>query len=93
MPSGRPKLYPGGHQLNVFVSGEEYEVLSALVNRARVEHPNYSFSDIVRVYIRRGLAEEPRPFKRHLADPNETPARRLYVIARMAQRLARELGN
>jgi hypothetical protein len=90
---GRPQLFPSGRQISVLVSAEDYRNLAALVERAQVDRPGFSFGDLLRSYIRRGLAEEPRQFRPRTVDPKEDTVRHLYAIARTAYRIARELGH
>lgn len=90
---GRPQLFPSSHQISVLVSAEDYRNLTALVQKARTEKPGYSFGDLLRSYIRRCLAEEPRRFRSHTADPKKDVVRELHAMARSAQRIAREMGK
>jgi hypothetical protein len=90
---GRPQLFSSGRQISVLVSVEDYRSLAALVERAQIEMPGFSFGDLVRGYIRRCLATEPRQYRSRTVDPREDTVRHLYAIARTAQRIARELGH
>lgn len=90
---GRPQLFPSGHQISVLVSEEDYRSLAALVEKARVERPGFSFGDLLRSYIRRCLADEPRRFRSRSGNPKEDSVRRLHEAARTVQRIAREMGK
>lgn len=89
--AGRPELFPDGRQVCVLLSRADYEALSTLVDKARVERPGFSFGELVRRYIRRGLAED-KPFRaKAAADPSQDGLRRLQAIARSATLLARDM--
>ena len=91
---GRPQLFPHSKQISVLVSSDDYKVLGGLVEKARVARPGYSFGDLLRDFIRRVLDQEPdlsKPLKK--LPPGKDRIRRLYAIARQAQRLARELDK
>lgn len=88
---GRPRLFPETRQISVLISDEDYQRLVAVVERARVEKPGFGMGDLLRSYIRRGMAKEEEQFHSHAADPKEDIVRQLHAIARTAQRIAREL--
>jgi hypothetical protein len=90
---GRPQLFPGGRQISVLVAPEDYQALTRIVEERRRERPGYSFGDLLRVYIRRALDQEPRTGRRPKLDITQERRRRLHVIARIATRLAREMGS
>ena len=89
---GRPQLFPDSRQISVLVSADDYQLLSNLVEHARVGRPGYSFGDLLRTMIRRCLAEEPDVARRlRKLPPAADRVRRLHAIARSAAELAREL--
>jgi hypothetical protein len=89
---GRPPLYAESRQISVLVSAEDYNQLAELVERGRIEQrPGFSFGDVLRQFIHRGLKESPRRRRGPLDDPKENTVRRLHAIARTAQKLAREI--
>lgn len=91
MQHGRPQLFPDGRQISVLVSGDDYQILTGLVNQERLERPGFSFGDLLRGYIREALDKRPRRrFRNHSSDPKDDRIRRLHFIARSARRLAQE---
>lgn len=90
---GRPQLFPDGHQISVLVSAEDYQALAGLVQKNRIGRPGFSFGDLLRSYIRRCLAEEPRRRRLVSEDPESNRVRRLHAIARSAHQLAKELES
>lgn len=87
---GRPQLFTGGRQLSVLVSPDDYQALTRLVEERRRELPGYSYSDELRLAVRRYLDEQPRIMRRPKPDVHEDRKRQLHTIARIATRLARE---
>ena len=87
---GRPQLFPNSRQISVLVSADDYTTLERLVTKARVERPGFSFGDLLRGFIRKGLAgEDLKPLPKLPASQDRV--RRLHAIARSAHRLAHEL--
>lgn len=90
---GRPQLFSSSKQISVLVSGDDYKALSALLDRARVERPGYSYGDLLRTFIHRCLdQEDPDLLKRaRKLGATQDRIRRLHAIARSATTLAHEL--
>lgn len=89
---GRPQLFENSRQISVLVSTDDYEILSGIVEKARVARPGYSFGDLLRGYIHKCLADEDVKPLRKLS-PARDRVRRLHAIARSAAKLARELDS
>lgn len=91
---GRPQLYASSKQISVLVSAAEYQLLSNLVAKQRIERPGYSFGDLLRTFIHRCLDQEPEVSKRLPKLPaSQDRVRRLHAIARSAVSLAHELDK
>lgn len=89
---GRPLIFPEGSKtLSVLVCPEDYRALSELVERAKAARPGYNFGDLLRRYIRRGLAADVPRLQDQPVDPKQTPVRQLFALARRARRIAVEL--
>jgi DUF1365 family protein len=58
MPRGRPRILASRRQLNVLVSLEDYRALKSIVATERLERPPYSMGELLRRFIRHGLAQE-----------------------------------
>jgi DNA-directed RNA polymerase subunit L len=90
---GRPQLFPQGKQVSVLLSAEDYRALGMVVEQARETHPDYTFGDVLRAYIRRGLKQDQPRLQTAPVNPREARRRKLNAIARTAKSLARELEH
>jgi hypothetical protein len=87
--SGRPKVLAAGRSINVIVPAEDFHSLRRHVEQIKRDQPGFSMGDLVRDFIRAGMAGN----KIRTVDPDPLieNARHLRVAARIAARIARQM--